>query len=1490
MKLKKILAAAISGVMAITMLPFPAAVAEDAADTVTNITQLKYDFTLTGVTTETSLTFEVTTASSWTNVKKTIAVSGDGTYSVILTLNNVVGMRNMGYFDTVAGSGIQAKLDKLTVNGTYEVAYDKTLEIGSSSANGTNDIWGAGIAGTTIASGAHSYFKCNAAASKIEFFVQTRTEPGTGLTATNLLTASGDTLVSNTSEHDADAYNGYIQSNQDANLPAGEYVKLVYSLTGAATESTKVFDLQPYDVSWGGWTDNFVTVGDSFYNSTDKTYAAYVKISDIKASLTTGKALKGINLAFCAKEPVVTLLSYSALATPSTEVSPTAPKVLFKVTEAELTAAGLQTSDWSAASKFTLYVKITSGNSSSVLNAYARYGPDDTTTGVAVGKSSSKYLVGQYTTSGKTGNAIQKNLIGDAGTGKYAFPAINLNKSMQDTTKTWSDSYMSEVEIVVSAMSPDTDCELLGIVFNNGKTYPLGFTTPVVEAATYDVEKSTSKEMLKNALDYAQTMTAAKYTDASWQAFSEQRTAAQAVYDNASATDAQYGAAQAALHKVKAALEFLPAADSADALAFRELSGDQTVYEMAAGINLGNTLDGHSGFTPSETAWQGVVTTKVYIKALHDAGYNTVRIPVTWGTMINADYTINDNWMSRVQDIVDYCVSQDMYAIINIHHDGAEQSGWLRVASENIDQVYEKYEGVWRTIATRFRDYDEHLIFESLNEISCMEGDAKNSADAVTYDTPIIVNLNQIFVNTVRATGSNNTKRWLAVAAHYANNGTSSLFTLPTDSAGRIMFAAHMYKNSTNTTWTYSQAYEYVSGLKAMANKFNVPMYLGEYGTRTYTQTGTETGYNDAARAYLDMIVSRACQVAGVVPIAWDQGHGTDPYQTGLFTYWNRFTNQPIFKDIVDGIMRGVYLPATDAEQGYDLTDIPAQTTVVPITELTVSEESATMTIGDNKTIDATVLPADTNDVVLWSTDDDQVVTVSRGILRARGIGTTTVRAYSQSGSVVKTIAVTVKADSTAEKSAVSVSENTYTLLTGKYVFLDASVSDESGASLTYKSSNTAVATVSALGKVVGVKAGTAFVTVTSSAGTTKTVKVKVTDSLVSDSIDLTLNVLYNDSALKYYGNEHGETISVSGDGQYTLTFDVSKDLSAAGKTAGVSAIKNLTAVFIKDADIVGGTATASPVTSAEIRYDAITVNGQALTITKSDFKSALKSKIFDTNDPVNAWDGSAVSEAVSSDHVANFNGITNPTTISVTFTIQNLNFISETSDKTNAAKSMTAASAQRVVIPTVGTAADLSVLLNPTTTDSFVSFHSADASVASVDVTAQSADQTGTAAVRVTAMSMGTTEITAITENGLTVAFTVVVGEDENPDSSSDSDTESTSDSDTDSTSDSNTDSTSDSDTDSTSDSDTDSTSDSGTDSTSDSNTDSTSDSDTDSTGDSDSDNANGSDTDSDSDETTTPRTGMYTGFLLVIIAAGSVMILFSKKRSNPQEKWLNR
>lgn len=233
-----------------------------------------------------------------------------------------------------------------------------------------------------------------------------------------------------------------------------------------------------------------------------------------------------------------------------------------------------------------------------------------------------------------------------------------------------------------------------------------------------------------------------------------------------------------------------------------------------------------------------------------------------------------------------------------------------------------------------------------------------------------------------------------------------------------------------------------------------------------------------------------------------------------------------------------------------------------------------------------------------------------------------------------------------------------YSVTVDQMVPIVASVEGDEG-ELTFVSSNEEIATVNKYGKVVGRNAGTTEITITAADGTQKTVTVTVSGPAYENVLRLALNVLYNDSQLGCSNTEYGPYIEIYEDGQYTLSFDCTMHLSESSRKMGVTALRNLTAVFLYDQAVRDGDQKTSSVTACEIRWDSVSVNGQELTLKDSAFKSALKANgIFDTNDPLNAWDGSAVEE-VSVDeenHVLNIS-VDDPVTISVTFTIQGLTF-----------------------------------------------------------------------------------------------------------------------------------------------------------------------------------------------------------------------------------------
>lgn len=1190
------------------------------------------------------------------------------------------------------------------------------------------------------------------------------------LTEKSVLAEKGEKLISNSSVHfkaNGD-YDGYIQTVNatDTDYMESKYLSVKYSVEGNAAPDTKVFTFKPFDTGWGGWDDNPISIGDSTYDEATKTYSAKIPTQKVIQSLSTGGTLNGINLEFVQAEPVVTLIDYTILTDKKIDTTNEAdrqlesPLEIFKITGVDLRKAGVDVDAIAQVdAQATIYVHITKADPYSWLRASA---------GGVTGGSSNRILKGSKATMTRNDSAYyiqdseNNDGIGLAGTANYKFPNCATNKAADG----------DDLQVAVRIWTTETEAEVLGVVFSNGESFKVnadgsvekGFEAPVCESTELDTPSDVisevwqytaemQKDNLKLTLDYIAKMDSSLYTEASWKALQDALTAAQAAYDDTAATAQSLKAARDKIENVKANLIFKNTlSDDSKAMPYRELTPEQLIAEMGVGINLGNTLDGHSGFTPNETSWQSVVTTKAYIKALHDAGYNTVRIPVTWGTTIDDanGYKLKESWVTRVREIVDYCVEQDMYAIINIHHDGAEQTGWLRVAADDIDSVMEKFENVWRNIALEFKDYDEHLIFESMNEITCSEKN-KNSAEAANYDTPIIVNFNQLFVNTVRATGSNNEKRWLAAVSHYANNGSHKEFTLPADSYNenaKIMFALHIYSDEQGIA----------DRLKAAANKFKgVPMYLGEYGSTVAEDKNDPSGYNDGTRGHKEEVVAKLCQAAGVCPIAWDQGYGSKgKYELGLYTYWDREDCVSLHPATTQATIRGYYTAISELNKNFDFSDIAYNPEIIPITSIDVIE-AVEMTIGDIKTVKAAAAPDNTNDVVLYSTDNDGVVTVFNGMIRAKGIGETTIHVYSQNGTVKKDIKVTVNAKETDDKVKITTDKTTYQVVVGISASIDASTSN--GERVTFLSTNPEICTVNSQGVVYAHKIGSAQIVITSESGVTKTVTVSVTDSLVTGEVSMGLVIHYNDSTNNYWTAEMGEVIKVTDNGQYTVKFDCSKDLSAAAKAAGVTGIANLTAIYIKDAAVFNAEAAETPLISADITWDKIVVDGKEMTITVPGPKSALKSGIFDTGDPVNAWDGSAI-DGVTTDtvnHVANFTAGT-AQTMEVTFTLSNVEFKAGATGSEKPCTSLTPDKDKFTFkadedVQTV----EIKVKADPADTDSLISFVSSDKSIAQVDEIGKAVDENGYVTAVVTILKNENVTITAVADNGVSANIKIL-------------------------------------------------------------------------------------------------------------------------------------
>ncbi|WP_288869308.1 cellulase family glycosylhydrolase [uncultured Ruminococcus sp.] len=288
--------------------------------------------------------------------------------------------------------------------------------------------------------------------------------------------------------------------------------------------------------------------------------------------------------------------------------------------------------------------------------------------------------------------------------------------------------------------------------------------------------------------------------------------------------------------------------------------------DMGLGWNLGNSLDatGGSGLD-TETSWSNPKTTQALIDKVKSLGFNTVRVPVSWGKHVSGDnYTIDSAWLARVKEVVDYCYKNDMYVILNIHHDtksSASASGAGYYPRSSAYSSSEKFvTSVWSQAAEYFKDYDYHLIFETLNEPRLIgtgyewwfnkwsiPSEVKDAIDCINK-------LNQKAVDTIRDTGSNNRGRLIMCPGYDASidGATVSGFKLPTDISGnknRIALSVHAYSpynfamnvgsgsTSTYTSSIKNELQGLFSTLKSNFRDKGIPVVIGEFGSTDKNNT-----------------------------------------------------------------------------------------------------------------------------------------------------------------------------------------------------------------------------------------------------------------------------------------------------------------------------------------------------------------------------------------------------------------------------------------------------------------------------------------------------------------------------------------------------------------------------------------------------------------------------------------------------------------------------
>ena len=342
-------------------------------------------------------------------------------------------------------------------------------------------------------------------------------------------------------------------------------------------------------------------------------------------------------------------------------------------------------------------------------------------------------------------------------------------------------------------------------------------------------------------------------------------------------------------------LPVLPAAEEESTMLTGK-TATEIVEMMGFGWNLGNTLDATGGNTADVTAqeqsWGNAKITPELMVRVKEAGFDTIRIPVAWMTnathLYEGDYTIDADYMDRVEEVVCYARKAGMYVIINDHWDGGWYGMFGSESAETRALAMEAYKGMWQQIAERFRDYSDYLIFESANEELGGRFDENSplycSDSVVTYLTDderyaLTNEINQTFVDVVRATGGNNATRFLLIAGYSTDidQTCDDRFQMPKDTVdSKLMVSVHYYdpwsycgasSAVSATKWGKVSDYEYMDQQLAKMTKFTEAGYgvvIGEYGALPCSD-----GLKDNTLAYHTAFLD-ACTKYNLTNCLWD--------------------------------------------------------------------------------------------------------------------------------------------------------------------------------------------------------------------------------------------------------------------------------------------------------------------------------------------------------------------------------------------------------------------------------------------------------------------------------------------------------------------------------------------------------------------------------------------------------------------------------------------
>ncbi|MDR0272704.1 MAG: cellulase family glycosylhydrolase [Clostridiales bacterium] len=361
---------------------------------------------------------------------------------------------------------------------------------------------------------------------------------------------------------------------------------------------------------------------------------------------------------------------------------------------------------------------------------------------------------------------------------------------------------------------------------------------------------------------------------------------------------------------------------------FNAITATEWNSRIVLGWNLGNTLDSHgnsrTGFSwlgggsyantsvaQMETAWVNTVASRQLVDAVAAAGFNAIRIPVTWYKVADSDYNIREDWMARVRQVVDYAVANDMYIMLNSHHD----EYIFDLNNPNMAESRRAIERIWTQIANEFEGYNERLVFEGLNEPRTKGTPAEWNGGTAEERNNLNI-LNQLFVDTVRATGGNNAERVLVVPTYGASplDVAMRALVVPTDTVSdRIIVSIHFYEpynfalntgDGAVSAWNRNNSGDtnpITSRIDRAHNLFvsrGVPVVIGEMGAMY-------RGGNNAARAEWAEFYVGYARSKNIPCFWWDNGGHAASTGNESFGLFNRSNAQLIHPETVAALLRG---------------------------------------------------------------------------------------------------------------------------------------------------------------------------------------------------------------------------------------------------------------------------------------------------------------------------------------------------------------------------------------------------------------------------------------------------------------------------------------------------------------------------------------------------------------------------------------------------------